>query len=72
MKPVTAKVIHKYMTVVVNHDTGKVVWVAPGHGKDVLTAFFSLLTEEQRSVIKIVSADGARWITSCIDEFCPN
>ena len=22
---------HKYMTVVVNHDTGKVVWVAPGH-----------------------------------------
>lgn len=24
---------HKYMTVVVNHDTGKVVWVAPGHAK---------------------------------------
>ena len=60
------------MTVVVNHDTGKVVWVAPGHGKNVLTAFFSLLTEEQRSAIKIVSADGARWITSCIEEFCPN
>lgn len=63
---------HKYMTVVVNHDTGKVVWVAPGHGKEVLANFFSLLTEEQRNAIKIVSADGARWITSCIEEYCPN
>ena len=63
---------HKYMTVVVNHDTGKVVLVAPGHGKEVLTTFFELLTEEQRSSTKVVSADGARWIASCIEEFCPN
>lgn len=63
---------HKYMTVVVNHDTGRVVWVAPGHGKEVLTKFFELLTEEQRAAIKIVSADGAKWIASCVEEFCPN
>lgn len=63
---------HKYMTVVVNHDTGKVVWVAQGHGKDVLTGFFNQLTEEQRAAIKVVSADGAKWIASCVEEFCPN
>ena len=52
--------------------TGKVVWGAPGHGKEVLTSFFSLLTEEQRNAIKVVSADGAKWIASCIEEYCPN
>ena len=63
---------HKYMTVVVNHDTGKVVWVAPGHGRDTLTEFFKLLSEEQRAAIRLVSADGAKWIASCVEEFCPN
>jgi len=63
---------HKYMTVVVNHDTGNVVWVAPGYGKEVLTQFFQLLTEEQRAAIKVVSADGAKWIASCVETFCPN
>lgn len=63
---------HKYMTVVVNHDTGKVIWIAPGHGKATLTEFFELLTEEQRAAIKVVSADGAKWIASCVKEYCPN
>lgn len=63
---------HKYMTVVVNHETGRVVWVAPGHGKEILTKFFELLSEEQRAAIQLVSADGAKWIASCVEEFCPN
>jgi transposase len=63
---------HKYMTVVVSHKTGALIWAAKGHGKEVLTAFFNELTEEQRAKIKLVSADGARWIADCIKEFCPN
>lgn len=62
---------HKYMTVVVNHDTASVVWCAPGFGKDVLSKFFELLSEEQRASIRCVSADGARWIASCVEEYCP-
>lgn len=62
---------HKYMTVVVNHDTGKVIWVAKGHGKSVLTKFFELLTKEQRKSIEHVTADGARWIALCVEEYCP-
>ena len=63
---------HKYMTVVVNHDTGRVVWAAPGHGKEVLAKFFEQLSEEQCAAIRLVSADGAKWIASCVEEYCPN
>lgn len=63
---------HKYITVVVDHDTGKVIWVAKGHGKTVLKAFFQSLTNEQRAKIELVSADGARWISDCIADYCPN
>jgi len=63
---------HKYMTVVVNHKTGALIWAKKGHGKEVLSEFFEELTPEQRAKIKLVSADGARWIADCITKFCPN
>jgi transposase len=63
---------HKYMTVVVNHDTGKLIWAAKGHGKAVLETFFTLLSEEQRQSIRHVTADGARWIAECVAAWCPN
>lgn len=61
---------HKYITVVVNHDTNTVVWAHPGHGKTVMDTFFQSLTEEQRKRIKVVTGDGARWITDAVDEYC--
>lgn len=63
---------YKYLTVVVNHVTGKVVWVGEGYGEKTLSQFFKLLTEKQRNNIKLVTADGARWITSCMQKYCPN
>ena len=63
---------HKYMTVVVNHKTGHLIWAKKDHGKEVLTAFFKELTDVQCANIKLVSADGARWIADCITDFCPN
>jgi len=63
---------HKYMTVVVNHKTGHLIWAKKGHGKEILTEFFEELTEEQRAKIKYVTADGARWIADCISDYCPN
>lgn len=62
---------HKYITTVVNHETNTVVWVSDGHGKTVLTRFFEELTEEQRAAIEVVSGDGAKWITECVNEYCP-
>lgn len=63
---------HKYMTVIVNHETGHLIWAKKGHGKEVLSEFFNALTIEQRASIKFVTADGARWIADCIKDYCPN
>ena len=57
---------HSYITVVVNHDNGEVVWVAKGHGEKVFSSFFEKLNEKQRASIKTITGDGARWIDSCI------
>lgn len=62
---------HKYITVIVNHDTNSVVWAAKGHGKTVLESFYRQLTPKQLSSIKVVTGDGARWITDCVNEFTP-
>ncbi len=59
---------HKYLTVIVNHDTNEVVWCHEGHGKEVLKIFFDSLSIEELSNIKLVSADGARWINDTLDE----
>ena len=63
---------HKYITVIVNHDTNTVVWAAEGHGKAVLESFYRQLSKEQLASIKVVTGDGARWITDCVNEFTPD
>lgn len=63
---------HKYITVIVNHDTNTVVWAAQGHGKGVLTQFYRQLTPKQLSSIRVVTGDGAKWITECVNEFTPD
>ena len=63
---------HKYITIIVNHDTNTVVWVHKGFGKDVLEEFFKELTEEQKSNIKLVSGDGAKWIKNTVNSHCPH
>ena len=62
---------HKYITVIVNHDTNTVVWAHEGHGKNVLTKFYKSLTPDQLASIKVVTGDGAKWITECVNEFTP-
>lgn len=62
---------HKYITVVINHDTGKVIWAHEGHGKAVFAKFFRLLGKEQLAKLKLVSGDGAKWIQGCMDDYCP-
>ena len=63
---------HKYITVIVNHDTNSVVWASQGHGKTVLESFYRQLSPEQLGSIKVVTGDGAKWITECVNEFTPD
>ncbi len=63
---------HKYVTVVVDHDSGRLVWAAVGRDKATLEGFFDLLGEERSSLIKLVSADAAEWIATVVRERCAN
>ncbi len=56
---------HKYLTVVVDHDTGRLVWAGVGKDKATLSSFFDALGAERSEAITHVSADGAGWIASC-------
>ena len=63
---------HKYVTVVVDHDRGCLIWAHEGTGKDVLNLFLDELTREQRRAVEVVTADGARWIRQLVKRRCPN
>lgn len=62
---------HKYITVVINHETNSVIWAAKGFGKEVLESFFEELTPAQRKRIQLISGDGARWIKDTVEYYCP-
>ncbi|HET7326756.1 MAG TPA: ISL3 family transposase [Nocardioidaceae bacterium] len=61
----------KFLMVVVDHDTGRLVWAAEGRTKATLRRFFDLLGEDRCAQITHVSADGAGWITEVAAERCP-
>ena len=63
---------HRYLTVVVDHDTGRLVWAAPGRDDVTLERFFELLGEERCAQITHVSADAADWIARVVADRCPN
>jgi transposase len=63
---------HKYLTVVVDHDTGKVVWAAPGKSAETLSAFFRELGPERLASIEIVSLDLSAAYQKALREALPN
>ena len=63
---------HKFLVVVVDHDTGRLVWAAPGRDRATLAGFFDALGEDRCQLISHVSADGADWIEHVVAARCPN
>ena len=63
---------HRYLTVVVDHDTGALVWAAPGRDEATLHRFFEALGAERAAQITHVTADAADWIATVVAERCPN
>lgn len=60
-----------YLTVVVDHDTGALVWAEPGRDRATLRRFFDALGPERSALISHVSADQATWISHVVTERCP-
>ena len=63
---------HKYLMVVVDHDTRRLVWAAPGRSSATVREFFDLLGPERCAQITHVSADGADFIDSIVAVNCPD
>ena len=63
---------HRYLTVVVDHDSGRLVWAAPGRDKKTLNSFFDALGKSRSAKLSEVSADGAEWITDVVHSRCLN
>ncbi|MGC8628448.1 MAG: ISL3 family transposase [Acidimicrobiales bacterium] len=63
---------HRYLIVIVDHDSGRLVWAAPGRDKKTLNAFFDALGKSRSARLREVSADGAEWITDVVRSRCLN
>ena len=60
----------RYLTVVCDHVTGRVVWAAKGRSKETVRAFFDALGDRAEQ-LEFVTADGATWITDVVAERAP-
>ena len=62
---------YKYVTIVVDHDTGTLVWADGGRDKATMRRFFAQLGPDRAAQITHVSADGADSMHEVIVERCP-
>ncbi|MGH2716960.1 MAG: ISL3 family transposase [Actinomycetota bacterium] len=63
---------HKYLVVVVDHDTGALVWARAGRDSETVQTFFDELGPQRCAKITLISADAAEWIASAAERSCPN
>ena len=61
----------RYLTVVVDHGSGRLVWAAPGRDERTLEGFFDALGPQRCATIELVSADAAGWIANVVVRRCP-
>ena len=62
----------RYLTVVVDHHSGRLVWAAPGRDRQTVLSFFDALGQERCKEIESVSCDMASWISSAVAEAVPD
>jgi transposase len=60
----------RYLIVVVDHDSGNLVWAKAGRDMKTLGGFFDTLGEDRCGKITLVSADGATWIGGVVRDRC--
>jgi transposase len=62
---------HRYLTVVVDHDTGRLVWAGKGRDMATVAALFDALGTERAAQLTHVSTDAAQWITTVVAQRAP-
>lgn len=61
----------RYITVVVDHDTGRLVWAREGRDKKTVLGFFDELGADRAGRVELISSDLGDWITRAVIERCP-
>ena len=62
----------RYLTVVVDHDSGRLVWAAAGRDRKTVEKFLDLLGKERCAQLELVSCDMAESIALAVGDRCPN
>lgn len=63
---------HRYATVIIDHETHRVLWVGKGRSRAEVRPFFESLSEEQRAQIQAVAMDMNASYELEVQRFCPN
>ena len=63
---------HLFLTVVIDHDTGRLVWAGTGQSKATLQKFFDALGPTRCALITHVTADAAKYIADSVATNCPD
>lgn len=61
----------RYIMVVIDHDSGRLVWAGEGRCQQTVRDFFDALGSERARLLAEVSADGAEWIHDVITSRAP-
>jgi transposase len=62
---------HEYVTIVTDHDTGRIVWAAKGKSADTLRAFFDALGSERSALLELVTIDMSQAYIEVVRERAP-
>jgi transposase len=62
----------RYLTVVVDHDSGRLVWAAAGRDRKIVESFLDALGEARCKQIELVSCDMAGWIAGPVADRLPH
>lgn len=62
---------HEYVTIVVDHDRGAVVWAHPGKNADTLKLFFAELGPERNAKLEVVTIDMSAAYIKAVTEASP-
>ncbi len=68
---ISLKKRHRYLTVVVNWETGRVLWIGEDRRYETLKEFFDSLTDKQRESIEAIAMDMWDPYIKAVKECCP-
>jgi transposase len=63
---------HKFLTVIADHDTGRVVWVAKGRTQEAFEQFTTALGPQRRAAIQTVTMDMSHIYRGAVEKILPH